>query len=331
MKVTNFISVRNLIKLGTAYAVFSLLLAPNVHAQEITTTASPPRLELETLPDNTLQETLKLTNSSDTLQTYSITATDFIVNDSKGTPVPVTESVSGRWSLASWLTTTPENISVEPNQSVLVTLQVKVPEDALPGGHYAMVTYQPTTANLENQTGSAVASRVGTLVYLKVQGDITEAAYLKQLSTKNKWFEYGPIDITAEIENQGDIHLKPAGKIEITDLLNRPILIEDLDESNIFPFASRLHQFQLPNKYYLGRFKVKLEASAGTSALPINGAIYFWVIPYKEISVVLAAIILVVVLLALKRRKKQSQPLPETGQPSIEPETPETTPPATLS
>lgn len=323
-KVTWF---RTLVVFGT----FSILLAHPVGAQEITTTASPPRLELETLPNNTLQETLKLTNSSDTVQTYSISASDFIVNDSQGTPIPVTQSVSGRWSLASWLTTTPSTITVEPNQSVLVTLLVKVPQEALPGGHYAMVTFEPTATDITNQTGSTIASRVGTLVYLKVQGDITEAAYLKQLTVGKKWFEYGPVDITAEIENQGDIHLKPTGQIEITDLLNRPIMMENLDEVNIFPFASRIHQWQLPNKYYLGRFKVKLEASAGTSALPITGVIYFWVLPYKEISVVLAAIILVIILLGLKRRRNKPQPLADQPQAdSIPTEAPETTPPTDL-
>lgn len=190
-----------------------------------------------------------------------------------------------------------------------------------------MITYQPTTTNMEDQTGSSIASRVGTLVYLKVHGDITEAAYLKQLSVEKKWFEYGPIEITAEIENQGDIHLKPTGNIKITDLLDRPIFTQELDETNIFPFASRLHQFQLPNKYYLGRFKVKLEASAGTSALPISGIIYFWVIPYKEISIVLTAIILVIILLSLKHRRHQPKSLPENDQPVIDFETPETTPP----
>ena len=134
------------------------------------------------------------------------------------------------------------------------------------------------------------------------------------------------VDISAEIENQGDIHLKPAGKIEVTDLLDRPILKKDLEQINIFPFASRAHQFQLPNKYYLGRFKVKLEASAGTSALPISGTIYFWVIPYKEISVVIGAIILVIILSALKRRRNKPRPTAD-----VPTETPETTPPTPLS
>ncbi|MEA3355660.1 MAG: Fn3-like domain-containing protein [Patescibacteria group bacterium] len=292
--------------------LISLTVSP-VQAQEITTTASPPRLELESLPGTNLQKNLKITNSSDTAQTYKITATDFTVNDSKGTPIPVLTNVSNRWSLASWLTTTPPTISIQPNQSSIITLQINIPQNALPGGHYAMVTYEPVNPNKIDSTGSAIASRVGTLIYLKVQGDITEAAYLKDLSVKKKWFEYGPIDINLEIENLGDIHLKPTGTFTITNLFNQPILEKKLEEVNIFPFASRTHKFQMPKKYYFGRFQAKLQANAGTSALPITGLIYFWVVPYKEISITLAAILIIIVLIILKKKKSKPIPPPETN------------------
>ena len=305
-------------------AILSLLAFPYpIHAQEVTTTASPPRLELETLPGNTLQETLKITNSSDKTQTYKITTTDFIVNDQEGTPIPVLKEVSGRWSLSSWLTTTPNTVSVEPRQSVLITLQVNVPKDALAGGHYAMVTYEPTIPEELNLTGSAISQKVGTLVYLKVQGDITEAVYLKDFSVAKKWFEYGPIDINISIENLGDIHLKPQGSLTVTNLLDQPVLKQELESVNIFPFASRNHQFQLPNKYYFGRFKANLNAYAGTSAAPIKGTIYFWVVPYKEISVAVLAIIIFITIIALKRKKQKPTPPPQ----DIPAENPETAPP----
>lgn len=293
-------------------------------AQELTTTASPPRLELEAQPGNTLQETLKITNSSNTPQTYTVTATDFIVNDQDGTPIAVTDTVSGRWSLSSWLITTPKNITIKPKQSALVILQVTVPQDALAGGHYAMVTYQPVTPDELNLTGSAIAQKVGTLIYLKVQGDITEAAFLKDFSVPKKWFEYGPIDITTTIENQGDIHLRPTGQFKVTNLLGKTILANNLTETNIFPFATRTHTFQLPNKYYLGKYKAELNAYAGSSTLPITGVIYFWVIPYKEILITLATIIIIIIIFSLKHHKPQSLP-PNT--PSVPTESPETTPP----
>ena len=188
LRTLRCLKIRNLLY---GVGIFLFLSPFPVYSQEITTTASPPRLELEALPGSTLQKTLKITNSSSTAQTYKITTTDFIVNDSKGTPIPVTTDVSGRWSLSSWLTTTPTTISIKPNQSFPITLQITIPKDALPGGHYAMVTYEPTTPEKLNLTGSSISSRVGTLIYLKIQGDITEAAYLKNLSVSKKLFEFG--------------------------------------------------------------------------------------------------------------------------------------------
>ena len=53
--------------------------------------------------------------------------------------------MSNRWSLASWITLTPTEQLLQPNQTVGINVIIEVPEDALPGGHYAMITHQPVS------------------------------------------------------------------------------------------------------------------------------------------------------------------------------------------
>jgi len=311
-------------------SLFPLLTSPTQATDLISITAIPPRLELEVLPGSTLQETLKITNSSPTEQTYQATFTDFIVSDDQGTPIPISEGTSGRWSLASWLNIKPTRVTLKPQQTSAINLIITIPADALAGGHYAMVTYNPITQDLPSQpaaagkTGSTIIQKVGTLIYLNVVGDVTEAAYLKQFKTDKNFKKYGPINLSAEIENLGDVHIRPQGTVTISNLLGKTTAVLNLEEKNIFPFASRKYELTLPGKWRLGRYQAKLEAFAGNSQVPLNGLIYFWIIPTREIAFVVLTIIILIILLEIK--KKQTPP--PTPKAPVSPETPETTPPS---
>ncbi|MEK7513757.1 MAG: hypothetical protein AAB430_04060 [Patescibacteria group bacterium] len=286
-----------------------LLLPKPVFGQEsISITAIPPRLEVSGLPGATLQETLKIRNESEEPMAFEAAFSDFIVNNNQGTPVAVTEAVSGRWSLSSWITVSPKKLLLQPKETQTVNLIIQIPPNGLPGGHYAMVTYQPSFEGLigqPKQTASAVIQKVGTLVYLNVIGDVTEAANLKSF-TADKFFKYyGPTKINAEIENLGDIHLQPQGKLAVTNLLNQTVFSQDLDAKNIFPFASRVYDFTVPGQWHLGRYTAKINAVIGTSQQPVQGLIYFWIVPVKEIALAAGILVLIIILIfLLKRRRK---------------------------
>lgn len=292
---------------------------PVFAAQTLSTTAIPPRLELEALPGTTLQETLKVRNETETDQAYAVLVKDFIVTGNQGTPIPVDEAVSGRWSLASWISVSPKQILVPAGQTRTIDLLVSIPQSALAGGHYAMVTYSPVVEGTLSGTGTAINPQVGSLVYLKVVGDVIEAVNLKEFKVKNKFAYYGPIDLFAEIENLGDVHLRPIGKLAVANWLNDEVFSQNLEEKNIFPFASRTYDWTVPGKWRLGRYAARLTATAGEAQIPLSGLIYFWIVPVKEISLIAGALILIVVLILLKKRRPR--PTPGAGQ-AVAPEEP---------
>ena len=282
-------------------------------AQEsITITAIPPRLELSALPGVTLQEAIKIRNESAEEMAFDVQAVDFIVNNNQGTPISVDQAVSGRWSLASWVTASPKKILLQPQQTAAINLIISLPENALAGGHYAMITYNPSAEGLMNiqGSGSAITQKVGTLIYLNVIGDVVEAANLKQFQVDKPFKYYGPTAITAEIENLGDTHFAPQGQLTITNLLGKTVFSGQLEAKNIFPFASRLYNWEFPGKYHLGRYAAKLTATAGNTQIPINGLIYFWIVPMKELGAALTVIILIVLIIIIRRRRPP-KPLPQ--------------------
>lgn len=255
-------------------------------------------------------------NESETDQAFQVIIKDFIVTGNAGTPIPVDEAVSGRWSLASWTSVSPKQIMVPAGETRAVDIIITVPKNGLPGGHYAMVTYAPVTESaIGRGTGTAVSPQVGSLIYLKVIGDVTEAVNLKEFKVKNKFSYYGPIELLAEIENLGDIHLRPTGKVIVNNWLKDEIFSQNLEEKNIFPFASRTYEWNVPGKWRLGRYAAKLTAVAGDAQIPLTGLIYFWIVPVRELTVIAAALELLVLLVFIKKRRKNSPPevvVPET-------------------
>ncbi len=294
--------------------IITVILLPKAASgqEAITITAIPPRLELEALPGATLQETIKVRNESAGEMAFDVLASDFIVNNNQGTPIAVEEKVSGRWSLASWISASPKKILLPPQQTTAINLIISLPKNALPGGHYAMITYNPSTEGLMGiqGSGSAITQKVGTLIYLNVIGDVVEAANLKEFKTSQFFSYYGPISISAEIENLGDIHFAPKGQLTITNLLGKTVFSGQLEEKNIFPFASRLYNWEFPGKYHLGRYAAKLEASAGSTQIPINGLIYFWIVPVKELAAGTILLILIILIIILKKRRPTPTPTP---------------------
>lgn len=294
------------------FLLFASTLSAVEGQESMTITAIPPRLELKALPGATLQETIKIRNESTTETAFLVNTANFIVNNNQGTPIAVTEAVSGRWSLMSWITISPKKILLQPQQTAAINLIISIPSNALPGGHYAMVTYNPDLTGLLGLQGSSsvITQKVGSLIYLNVIGDVTEAVNLKNF-TAPKFSHYGPINLMAEIENLGDIHIQPQGTITITNLLGDEVYAQKLEEKNIFPFASRAYTAQFPGKWHLGRYAAKLQAAAGSSQMPIKGFIYFWIIPVKELSYAAGALLIIILLLILLKKRKPKTPIAE--------------------
>jgi hypothetical protein len=300
------------------FVLIAMITPSSVAAQEkLSVTAIPPRLELEALPGATIQESLRVRNETATDQVFTVAVQDFIVIDRQGTPLAVSEKVSGRWSLASWLTVSPKKLLLPAGMTAAVDLIISIPKDALPGGHYAMVTYVPVGEEKLNGSGALISPRVGSLIYLKVIGDATEAVNLKEFKVDQVFKAYGPTQIVAEIENLGDIHVRPEGKLTVTNWLKDEVYSAALEEKNIFPFASRTYDWEMPGKWRFGRYQARLTAAAGEAAIPLSGSIYFWIIPVKELTLITMALAAISWLISLKKRRRRVPPPPITPESAI--------------
>jgi hypothetical protein len=263
---------------------------------------SPPRIDLEGKPGETLQKVVKITNNDPTNEVIlKVFIADFIVQDDLGTPIKVSESASGRYLASPWFTLDQSEIVVPPKTTSEQIVLIRIPENALPGGHYAGVFFEPVASRGLKKNVSYTTSQVGSLFGITVPGDIKYDALIKDFKVKSNISEFGPIDFTAVIENQSDTHIHPTTKIVVHDMIGRKLEEIPLNELNIFPYTSRTLQGTWETVWGLGRYTATLSASYGPG-LVAERTIYFWILPYKLIAAILVMILVILVLIIVIRR-----------------------------
>lgn len=291
-----------------AILTLAFLVQPNhvLAASESATTAIPPKLELTANPGETIKTSIKVRNETDQTLYYNVNLDDIIVSDTQGTPLAVTETVNSRWSMKSWIKS-PDFIPVDRKDTAVVNLTINVPKNALPGGHFAMITYEANPdgkPGSRQDTGSIIGQRTGTILYLTVNGPINENALIKQFTTA-KFHEFGPVEFSGLIENQSDIHINAKGNIKIIDLLGRQVALLPVETGNIFPEASKFINTVWDQKWGYGRYQANLELTFGTTGSLLVGSIYFWLFPIRIVIYLLIVIISILVLIIVLNKKNK--------------------------
>ncbi len=272
---------------------------------EVGLTAIPPRLgddgSLELQPGQLIQTEVRVRNTSNEVQTIQTLVEDFVIDTDGKTPVPVNGLRDSRWSLASWLEVPNATTVLPPGVSQSVPILIRVPGDALPGGRYAMVMHQPVLGDgitlSAGETGgqAAVNQRVGTLVYVRVSGEVNEEAHIRNITIPGI-SEFGPVPISFEIENLSDIHVRPQTQIRISNMLGQEVEVITVESQNVFPYSLREFSTQWDRVWGLGRYTAHFMTVYGEQGNTISASYNFWIVPYK---LILAVLVLLLALLGI--------------------------------
>ena len=309
--------------------LFSLLLViPSYVRAQVTSakmTVAPSRQELTIDPGETTAINIKFLNQTDSPISGLLKVADFIVENKEGTPTFLEESptvtgvtqISPRFSAASWITLPYDRMTIAAKDKVLINAKITAPANARPGGRYVAIYFEPggtptKAAGLPKEAASPVAVKIAGLVYMRVSGPVSEDAWVIQF-TAPRFSQYGPVNITTELANKGDYHIRPKGTITLTNILGKEIDSQLLKEENIFPDASRLFENKLGQKWMLGKYGAKLTAVYGETGKALTATIYFWVFPWKEVTIAILAIVISIILLStfFRRFKHRQEELEE--------------------
>lgn len=282
--------------LSLLVAALPLLAAPVLAQQqaedELKLSVSPPVFELTANPGDTLENKIRLSNLSDQPQEITVTKRNFTAEGEEG-GVELTEETTN-WSLASWINVDRDSVTIPAGEDHVFNFVIDVPTQAEPGGHFGSLIFRAETDPLEDGSGAAVSPEIGSLLLVKVAGDIVEEGSIEEFFAEPNFYEKGPFTLVTRFKNEGNVHFKPRGTITISNSFGQEVGNVGFDERNVLPGSiRRIESVWDPSGFRMGRYTATASLVFGADDKIANATTTFWVFPWKEFSVlflILAAI-----------------------------------------
>ncbi|MBU0597772.1 hypothetical protein KKF61_02105 [Patescibacteria group bacterium] len=302
---------------------FAFSLCLSSYAEAIT--LIPPSLEIGLKPGKVYSSEIKLYNETASPVELYTEKTAFTAQGETGKP-DFDFDADTEIGLVSWIDIEAGPIVVQPGQRYYVPLAINAPLDADPGGHYATIFF---STNPPEEGQVKISSKVGTLVFANVDGEVTEQVKIVEFDTSGGKGSFNrlPVEFFTRIQNSGNVHLKPTGSIVITNILGKESGSVDFNSTKgaILPDTTRRFDSMWEksvvveksgniwsnfwneysnekNNFGFGQYKAEISITAGTNdSVTDNSSVAFWIIPWRMIVVwglvVVIAVILVVALL----------------------------------
>jgi len=121
------------------------------------------------------------------------------------------------FSCSNWITTYPAEFELPPYGHKEVQFTIRVPQDAK-GGYYSVIFFESGlgTAQTPEGVSVAVAGRLGSLIYLGVEGTVNKLAAVESLTISRK-DKNSPAQINFIFVNTGNIDITAKGTYNIID------------------------------------------------------------------------------------------------------------------
>ncbi len=264
----------------------------------------PGKIELNLSPGEKTTQTFTITNRLGKEMNFKVGVEDF-----KGSRDPEQVTVlmgeeKGPYSLKDYIKPEITEFILKHGQRMVLPVEIDIPQDAEPGGLYGAVLIStnppqnlPQTQKDQAQTQMNIITRLGTLVFVKVEGDVKEDGFLKELRAgKNSqvFYEQGPVIFDLYYENNGNVSLNPYGIIEIKNILGKKI-----DEVEVKPFFAmpdslRLREVKWEKGMLFGRYTATAFINRGYQNIIDTKETTIWIIPWKIVVGVITGLVLII-------------------------------------
>ncbi len=268
---------------------------------------SPVRSEL--MIEKGSSETLNVTveNPTDANVIARAVVNDFVASENEdGEPRLILDedTPAPKNSFKSLVGSLPD-VQLGPREKKELPVTITIPENANAGGYYGAVRFVPASSS--DSGNVALTASVGSIVLVRVPGDLTERLNLVELGAAKvggnvmSFLTSGDVQVITRLKNTGDIHVQPFGKVQVKNMFGKVVQEFELNanepRANILPESTRRFEDKLnkPKGGWIGRYTItaNIGYSQGSGDL-ISTTASFWYVPMWAVAalfVLLAAII----------------------------------------
>ncbi|MFH1162329.1 MAG: hypothetical protein V1696_03625, partial [Candidatus Jorgensenbacteria bacterium] len=261
-------------------------------------TVGPVKLEYTVDPGGTVSGQLFLANETGPRVTFYPTFERFA--EENGQKVFTKETSD----LATWFRM-PASVTLNSGQSKQIPFTIRVPSDASPGGHFAVIWWSTTPPGPAGQQVSIV-TRAGILVFLRVSGDIVEKAHIDSFSPNGRFFTGFPISFSIAFTDEGNVSLKPIGEVRITNIFGALKASLKVNEGGSIVLPGNSKGFSSAawdtSGFFFGPYKAALSLTYGESKQIITESYWFFVASWNAIIAILGILLVFFIIpKAIKR------------------------------
>ncbi len=281
-----------------------IIVAGFCFAQGGGATVSPTNFEIDANPGEIKPNTIKVYNPTDNTVTIKMSVEDFHPLGEEG-KVAVEPGTDKTYSLKAWVTISPSEFILQPKEEKFVDFTINIPENAEPGGKWGSILASPVTVSGEEGViGATIAPATGTLVLLRISGEVFEELSVKEFLVDKSFFEKGPVSFSIRFENAGTVHLKPRGFVAITNWRGKKITDIEFPQQNVIPGAIRKIETKWQKEWLFGKYTAMVIGNYGDKNLPfVSSVLTFWAFPWR-IGLGILIVLILVLLFFYKTRKR---------------------------
>lgn len=287
--------------LSIAASVFSMQSMTAFAQERVGLTVSPPTFESSANPGDTINNSVRVENTTDSPLDVSVDVRNFSALGEEGQVNLSTEDNS--YALAKWIKVTPSSGTIAPKDSRTFQYTISVPTNAQPGGRFGSIVFKTNPKAVGGGSNVAVGQEVGALVFMKIAGDVHENAQVASFTTAHKVYEYGPVAFEARVKNSGNVQFRPQGTITISNMFGKVVETVPVNSRNVLPGAIRKMDGQWKSKWLFGPHTATISLVYGSKGQIVTASTTFWGFPYKIAAIVLAVLLVIGVGVFKGRRR----------------------------
>lgn len=294
------------------------LFAGNVssaRAQELESIRLRPALIEEPVEaGQTFDAALDVTNLGSESKVFYILIKDIKGLADDGKPIFADKGESTGYEISDWVRIPAEQIALGANQTRKLNLSIVVPAAATPGSHFGALFISANPV-LPEDTGVGIGYQVGSIISLRVNGDVVEEGLIREFRTDKTIYGTPDVNFLAKVENRGNAVLRPRGPIEITNFFGKKVATIIMNDGGgaVLPKTDRTFRVNwTTDGFAFGRYEAVMGLVYGDEERStISANTTFWVLPTKAILWIagiilgLLAAVFVIVKLIVRRKLKQ--------------------------
>lgn len=296
-----------LVVAGAVFTADSYAYTVEQHPDQVTgqLVVSPTKYDLKMKPGETSSQDIIVANRTGKTQTIEFSVEDFEGSSDPAQATFFMGDEDSNWGARHWIEPEIRSIVLDQGETITFSAKISVPRSAEAGGHYAAL-FSSSEMETTDEHGSAISitSRVGCLFLISVSGDVREEGNIGPIE-KPSFTEYGPLEIGLVFNNTGNVHLKPSGRIIITNFLGQTMAEIPVKEWVVLPESSRRNLVEWDEHNLFGRYTIRAEITYGAEGQQVTVSDSVWALPWKIALVVAVSIVIFIVLISFLVRRKR--------------------------